>query len=222
MNVTKHLLNDIKPLREGDTLAVAIEAMHECKFEHFPVVVHDNLYLGLVNDEDLLEVPNDEESISKCYHLVKKHAINQNDHVYNAVKMIGEANLSLLPIVDDNGAYKGYISTAELLQDLGGILSFSEPGGILVLRVDSRDYQLSQVSQIVESNDGKIIGVHLNEDENDLEKIRVVLKINQTDLSRIVKSFERYNYEIVEVFHQSVFGDNLGDRYDAFMKYLNM
>ena len=140
--------------------------------------------------------------------------------MFDAIRIIGEGNLSLLPVVDEENHYLGYISAVELLQDIGREITFTEPGSVVVLKVAVRDYQLAQIVQIVESEEARIIGFHLASDEES-GQLLICLKINQTDLTRILKSLERYNYNIVEVFHKSMFSDSVADRYQSFMKYLN-
>ena len=221
MKVEKHLLNDLKPLNQSEKVVDILDTMEELKFSHLPVVDDDRLYLGVICEDDLLEVADEDQALSKNLRFLKSYSVNVNADMFEAIRVIGEGNLSLLPVVDNENRYRGYIASTELLQDVGRELTFKEPGGVLVLSVPVRDYQLAQIAQIVESEDAKIIGFHLSQNkEND--KLLVSIKINQIDLGRIVKSFERYNYNIIEVFHQSLFDDSLEDRYESFMKYLNI
>ena len=221
MKVEKHLLNDLKPLNQNEKVVDVLDTMEELKFSHLPVVDDERLYLGVICEDDLLEVSNEDDTLVKHLRLLKAYRISSDADMFESIRIIGEGNLSLLPVVDAKNHYRGYISTAELLQDVGRELTFKEPGGVLVLSIPVRDYQLTQIAQIVESEDAKVIGFHLSED-TEQEKLLVALKINQTDLDRIVKSFQRYNYNVVEVFHQSLFDDSLEDRYQSFMKYLNI
>ncbi len=220
MKVEKHLLNDVKPLHPADEVGVILDTMEELKFSHLPVVDEEKLYLGLICEDDLLEVSEEADPLSKHFRFLKSYSITEESNMFDAVRLIGEGNLSLLPVIDEAGLYKGYISAVELLQDVGRELTFSEPGGVIVLNVQVRDYQLAQIAQIVESEDARIIGFHLG-NTADPDKMLVSLKINQTDLTRIIKAFERYNYNVAEVFHHSIFDESVADRYAAFMKYLN-
>lgn len=220
MKVEKHILNDLKPLNHTDEVGSILDTMEELKFSHLPVVDEDRLYLGVICEDDLLEVSEESDPLNKHIRMLKSYSIKLSGHMFDAIRIIGEGNLSLLPVVDDENHYKGYISAVELMQDVGRQLTFSGPGAVLVIKIQTRDYQLAQIAQIVESEDARIIGLHLvSGDEN--EEIQVCLKINQTDLSRILKAFERYNYNVTEVFHQSIFDESVTDRYEAFMKYIN-
>lgn len=220
MKVDNHLLNDLKPLADTDQVGVILDTMEELKFSHLPVVDQERIYLGVVCEDDLLEVSEESDTLGKHSHLLKPYYVARKASLFDAIKIIGEGNLSLLPVVNEDNKYVGYLSTNEVIQDLGRDQTFSAEGGVLILKVSVRDYQLTQIAQIVESEDARIIGLHLV-NSTDTEELIVCLKINQIDLSRIIKSFERYNYSIVEVFHQSIFDENVADRYEAFMKYIN-
>lgn len=220
MKVEKHLLNDLKALKSSQKIVDILDVMEELKFSHLPVVDDEKNYLGVVCEDDLLEV-NEEEALKNHLRLLKPFSIKIDADMFEAIRIIGEGNLSLLPVVDEAEVYRGYIASTELLQDVGRELTFKEPGGVIVLSVPTRDYQLAQIAQIVESEDAKVIGFHLSED-TDADKLLISIKINQVDLDRIIKSFERYNYNIIEVFHKSVFDDSMEDRYQSFMKYLNI
>lgn len=220
MKVNNHLLNDLKPLINTDQVGVVLDTMEELKFSHLPVVDQDRIYMGVICEDDLLEVSDETDTLARHSHLLRSYFITQEGNLFDAIKLIGDGNLSLLPVVADDKKYIGYLSTTEIIQDFGRELTFSEPGGMIILKVPVRDYQLTQIAQIVESEDARIIGLHLSSSQEDDDLI-ISLKINQIDLSRIIKSFERYNYIILQIFHQSIFDESVADRYEAFMKYIN-
>ncbi len=220
MNVGKHLLNDIKPLKPLEKVKDVLDLMEELKFSHLPVVDDERKYLGLICEDDLLEVENEDSPLGQYPRFFRSYAISLTSNLFEAIRIIGKGNLSLLPIVDQEGVYQGYLSPLEVIQDLGRQLTFSESGSVLILELAVRDFQLSQVSQIIESEDAKIIGFNLTSGEDD--KLLLNLKINTKDLSRILKTFERYNYRVIDVFHESLFDETLSDRYESLLKYLNM
>jgi acetoin utilization protein AcuB len=214
------MLNDIKPFVLSETVGNLLDVMEELKYTHLPLVDEKRHYVGLICEDDLLEIQNVEQKIGDNLRLLKPFSIVESSNLFNAIRMIGEGNLSLLPVVSEENIYKGYVLAVDILQDMGREMTFAEPGSILILRIPSRDYHLAQIAQIVESEDARIVGMHMASDP-ETGQLLVCLKINQLDLSRILSSFERYNYVVTEVFHQSLFDDGLQDRYQAFMKYLN-
>ncbi len=221
MNVSKHQLNDIKPLQVSESVKDVLDLMEELKFTHLPVVEASNRYLGLVDEDDLLEIEDDTQTISVHQRLLKPYSVDESADLFKAIQVIGVGQLSMLPLTDQDDYYKGYICTGELLQDLGRQLSFSENGSTVVLEVSVRDYQLSQIAHIVESEDALILGF-LMKNSGEMDNIELSLKINQKDITRILKSLERHNYKVLQVHHESLFDDTLEQRYEALMKYLNM
>ena len=219
MRVGDHILNDYKPLAPAELVQDVLDAMEELKCSHLPVL-EEGQYLGLISEDDLMDIENTDDSIGQHRKVFKPYQVLENNNIYEALRVIGEGNLSCLPVLNKEGHYVGYLSPQELSWDLGQQLTYVEPGGVVVLRVSVRDYHISQISQIVESEDALILGLHLASEGTDF--LKVSLKINQSDLSRIVKAFERYQYQIIELYHESIFDDTASDRLEGLINYLNI
>ena len=96
------------------------------------------------------------------------------------------------------------------------------PGAVIVLEMNAHDYSLAQIARIVEDNDAKILSSHVTSLANSF-KIEVTLKINQTDMSSIIRSFMRFDYTIKASFQgKNRYEDVLRENYDQFMLYLNV
>lgn len=96
------------------------------------------------------------------------------------------------------------------------------PGGIIVLELNANDYSMAQIARIVEDNDAIILSSYVASKSNSF-KIEVTLKINQTDLTSIIRSFMRYEYNIKASFQgNNRYEDVLRKNYDQFMLYLNV
>jgi predicted transcriptional regulator len=219
MRVDEHILNDFSALGITERVADLLSSMEDLKISHLPII-HEGQYLGLISEDDLLDIEDIDDNLEKHLKVLKPYSISAQDHLYAAIKTIADGNLSCLPVLDDEKKYIGYLSPQELMFNLGRQLSYNELGSVIVLRVAIRDYYISKISQIIESEDALILGLQLRKDGNDF--ILVSLKINQQDLSRILKSFERFEYDVVEVYHQTLFDDDDSDPFDALVKYLNI
>jgi hypothetical protein len=130
-------------------------------------------------------------------------------------------NLSLLPVLTDDGQYLGAICLSTLIEKISNLGAMKDPGGILQLEMNVNDYSLAEIANIVESNGAKIISSYIYT-HDDSTKMDLTLKINKTDLSAIIQTFERFNYTVVASFHKSAFDDDMKKRYDAFIHYLKM
>ena len=134
---------------------------------------------------------------------------------------ISNLKLSLIPILDDDNSFLGVITLPILIDSISNLAAIKDIGGIIQLELNINDYALSEIASIVESNGAKILSCYTHT-HADSTKMDITLKINKTDLSPIIQTFERYNYTIAASFHKSEMKDELQNRYNEFINYLNM
>jgi len=214
------LTNNITPLKTSDTGIMALNMMEEYRTSHLPVA-SSGIYYGLVSEDDIYSYNRFEDPIGA--HPISQANISAltDQHIYDIMQLIHENSLSLLPIVDNKNHYIGSIITKELLIKLSEITGVINPGGIIVLDMNIHDYSLSEIAQIVESNNQKIINSFVNSFE-DSTRIEVTLKLNSVDIEAVLQTFIRYNYQIKASYTDVDLNDNLSDRYDSLMNYLNI
>jgi CBS domain-containing protein len=148
--------------------------------------------------------------------------VKSYQHVFDVLRVMTDHKLTLIPVVKENGEYLGCITRKEVLESIARISSVKDPGAIVILEMFQRDYSLAKIAQIVESEDGKILNLYINTHEDDPLMMDLTLKINRTDLSAIKSALLRYDFKIKALYHESQFDDELKDRFDALMNYLNM
>jgi CBS domain-containing protein len=214
------LRTDIKPLTPSSTVQTALEVMDDFKLNHLPVVEGEN-YVGLIAEGVLLDAVSDDLPLSSFKNGLPRAFIGADKHLFDAINLFHEYNVSLLPVLDTDELYMGYLHPQDIVMMMGGMLSSKIPGAILVLEVNQSDYQMSQIAQIVEGNDAKILASYLTSTPNS-PLLEITLRINRTDLTPILQTFQRYDYTIRATYHESVHAVDLIDRYENFMKYLNM
>jgi CBS domain-containing protein len=129
--------------------------------------------------------------------------------------------VGIVAVLDEGRNFVGVITISDTLTAFARS-SMQEPGGILVLLMDERDYSLSEVSRLVESNDAKILSSYVCTDKVDASRIKLTIKINRNDLSRIIATFERFSYNIVAKFHHTQGNEDDKERIDLLLRYLNM
>jgi hypothetical protein len=95
-----------------------------------------------------------------------------------------------------------------------------ETGGIIVVEKAVIDYSMSQIAQIVESNNGKLLGLFVSEAIND--KVQITIKTTLGGMNDIIQTFRRYNYEIVSEHNEDNYINNLKERSEYLDKYLNI
>ena len=143
-------------------------------------------------------------------------------HLFEVIGIAARLKLSVVPVLDENMHYKGVITSSELIRNIAGLSSLDQPGAILVLEIIERDYSLSQIAQIIEGNDVKVLSMYVNSNP-DSTMMEVTLKVNTTDLVSVIRTFERYNYEVKTWVSDNDTMDRFySERFDQFMKYLNI
>ena len=214
------ITDEIPPLKVTDTVAKALSWMEEFRVSHLPIVDRRE-FLGLVSDTELLDINRPKEQLGKLKIPLIKASVTQKQHAFEALKLISGLNLSLLAVLDDNGKFTGSITSVNLMQRIAGMPFVHEPGGIIILELNTNDYSLVQIAQIVESNDAKILSSYITSNI-DSTKIELTIKINTEDLSGILQTFFRYNYNVKASFHLGDYTRDLKNRFEEFIHYLNI
>jgi acetoin utilization protein AcuB len=214
------ITDDIPPLTHLDTGAKALAWMEEFKVSHLPVLKNGN-FVGVLSESDVLDRLNDDEKLDVLFDHLPRPFVWETDHIYEVISKVGEFKLTVVPILDKNEQYLGCTSIHQLIYLISNTGGIKEQGGIIVLEMNKIDYSLAQIAQIVESNNAKILSSYILS-LPDSTKIEVTLKINELDLERILRTFERYEYTIKASYQKTMFEDDLRNRFDALMNFLNM
>jgi len=213
----------IPPLKVTDDAHKAIVWMEEFRCNHLPVV-NNGVLLGFISEEIILE-SNDIEKNLKDFNLTGTECVTSLDsHFFDILRIAGENKLQIVAVNDDEGRYAGVITIQDMMTSFAQSAAVQMPGGILVLSMNIIDYSLAEIARYVEENKGKIISSTLVEDPMDKGKIKLTLKINQQDLSRVVATLERFGYRVIGRYHE-VRKESAGDdkeRIDMLMRYLNI
>lgn len=214
------IADSIPPVRTSDTVQKVMDRMAEFRVNHLPVV-NDQQFLGLVSDEDLIEVTDYSFPIGGLSLSLHNPFVFQEQHVYDVIRLFYELKLSMVPVLDASKNYMGVISINTMMEHIATITSVKEPGSIIVLEINNRNNSLSHIAQIVESDNAQILSSYV-ESFNDSTRLEVTLKLNRTDISSIIASFLRYDYNVKATFNDIKADDGTSDRYNQLMNYLDI
>ncbi|MBN2214741.1 MAG: CBS domain-containing protein [Bacteroidales bacterium] len=220
--LAKDLISDVIPsLKTSDSGQKALYWMDIFRISHLPIVNNED-FLGLISDKDIYDLNMSEEPIGNHTLSLFSPYVTDSQHVYEVMELASRMMLTVVPVLDKDNRYLGLITLTDLLHYSADMAAIKQPGGILVLEINSNDYSLTQIAQIVESNDAKILSMYITS-HSLTTKMELTLKINRQDLTSIIQTFNRYNYIIRASFMHDDDMDSLYEnRYDLFMKYLNI
>lgn len=216
----EYLISDmIIPLRTSDMGEDALSMMNEFVVRHLPIVNNQQL-LGLLSEDDILD--HDTQEAVGSYRLsTNRPYVQFDDHVYEILRLIAEYRLTLIPVVDQENNYIGVVTMEDMIQYFARTASFSETGSIIVLEMDKRDYYLSEMARIVESEGAVILSSFITSNI-DSTRLDVTLKLNQHNVQPIIATLNRFDYEVKATFNESDYVEGLKDRYEELMLYLNV
>jgi acetoin utilization protein AcuB len=220
--IAEDLINHmLPPLKGTDDAHKAIVWMEEFRCAYMPVVEDEKL-LGFISEEIILE-SNDIEKNVKDFDLVGQNCyVHLDTHFYDILKVAANNKLQMVAVLNQDLSYCGVITVQDTLTSFAQTAAVQLPGGILVLSMNHADYSLTEISRLIEENRAKILSSIVKEDPLDPLKIRLTLKINQLDLSRIVATLERFNYKVIGRYHETKPMGDEKERIDMLLRYLDI
>ena len=218
MQLDNYIINDIKPLNINDTLGDLQLLFNQLTYSHIPIE-NDNIYIGCISETDA-HCFDAEKSILECSYVAEGFYVRSTTNWLDVLEAFAQNNSNIMPVLDANNKYLGYYELNDIISLFNATPFFSEPGGILIVEKGIQDYSFSEISQIVESNNAKLLGAFISKIENDVAQI--TLKIGNTSLNDVSQTFRRYSYNIVAGHEDDTYIKNLKDRSKYLDKYLNI
>jgi acetoin utilization protein AcuB len=211
--IAEDLINHmIPPLKATDDAHKAIVWMEEFRCNYLPVV-DDQRLLGFISEEIIFESNEIDKNVGH---------FKLDTHFYDILKVAADHKLQMVAVVNDDNTYNGVITVQDTLTSFAQTAAVQMPGGILVLSMNHFDYSLAEISRLIEENHAKILSSIVKEDPLNPQKIRLTLKINQKDLSRVVATLERFGYNVIGRYQETKPVAEEKDRLDMLMRYLDI
>lgn len=214
------ITDEVPPLKTTDSGEKALRWMDEFKVYHLPVV-NGTEFVGIISDSMILDLNEPDIPVGEFKQGLLQTSVRKHQHIYDVMKIIADHNLSVVPILDENDKYVGLTTIPFLMKLITNTASISETGGIIVLELNVNDYSLAEIAQIVEGNNAKILSCYTTS-ASDSTKIEITLKINRKDLGGVLQTFNRYDYIVRAYYQKGDENNDLQDRYDSLMNFLNM
>jgi predicted transcriptional regulator len=209
----------VPPLRPTDEVARALAWMDEFKVSHLPVV-NEHEFLGLISEDNILDGEKD-DTVMASKDAFNLTSVQESQHIYYVIRKLAATDLSVVAVLDSNDNYLGCITLSDLVTKFEELAVINQPGGIIVLNLNKNDYSLAQVAHVVESNNAKVLSSYVFE-RPETGKLELTLKVNREEVTSIVQSLERYDYDVIAYFQESAHLEDLKGRYDELMRYINI
>jgi acetoin utilization protein AcuB len=217
----EELLNQmIPPLKPTDSAQKALDWMEKLRLNQLPVV-DDTTYKGIITEDMIMDSGNPEQAVQEFRLIASNINAYPSSHFYDLIKLASQHGLQIVPVLDINKQFMGVVSVNETASALARMFASQGPGGILVISMEPKDYSLTEIARLIESNDAKVLSsFFLSEDNSRLAKL--TLKLNREDLTRIIATLERHNYTVVAHFQETELLNVDKERLDLLFRYLNI
>lgn len=218
IDITNYISNDYKPFESEETIAFVQDFFDELTFSHFPVV-EEGMYIGSISSDDIKTFDSFKRVNDYRYSLEGFFA-RENMVWLDVLEVFAKNSANLVPVLNEKNQYLGYYEIRDILNFFHETPFLQESGGIIVIKKKTLGYSMREITQIIESNNGKILGLFVS--EFDGENTVVTIKISLGVMNEIIQSFRRYGYEIISEHHEDNYINTLKERSDYLEKYLNI
>ena len=219
MKLSEFIINDIKPLKISSKSGDLQELFNQLTFSHIPIRDENNRYIGCFSEADAYTFENN-KPLTEYKYALEGFFVNENMIWLDVLEAFATNSTNIIPILNEQNKYLGYYELNDIMNLFSESPFLSEHGGILIIEKELNDYSFSEISQIIESNNGKLLGAFISSTSSNL--IQITLKISSTDLNTIIQTFRRYSYNIISGHDDDSYIENLKERSDYLKRYLNI
>ncbi len=216
--IKEYINTDFKAINSNDSIIVVQDFFHELNFSHFPVI-EAGVYLGCIALDDI-ETFDSDKKVSDYRYALEGFYARTADIWLDVLEVFAKNHTNVVPVLDENNQYIGYYELEDIIKFFHETPFLKEAGGIIIVKKPVLDYSMSQITQIVESNNGKLLGLFIS--EADVQSVQITMKISLGAMNDIIQTFRRYNYEIISEHQEDNYINNLKERSDYLDKYLNI
>ncbi|MFN3943279.1 MAG: acetoin utilization protein acuB [Flavobacterium sp.] len=207
-----------KPLDMNESITDALLVAEDYRLSHVPVQ-KEGVYLGCIAVTDL-ETLEETQTLQQYQYLLQGIFTRETSSWMDVLELFSRNESNICPLLGTDQSYLGHYLLEDVQEYFLQTTFIKEPGTILIVQKNLSDFSMSQIAQIVESNQAKLLGCMVEEMESD--QVRVMVKISLGAINEIIQSFRRYHYEIISEHHEDLYLQNLKERSDYLDKYLSI
>jgi len=217
MNITEYILNDFNPLTLQSSVKEALELFKTYPITHIPIT-ENNVYIGCISQSDILTIDNQDKLLKEQQDFLEHFQVKSEESIIELLNIFANNDTNILPAIIKQ-EYIGYFELNDILDVFSQSPFLNSDGFILILQKNNKEYSMSEIAQIVESNNGILLGSYISNNLGD--KTEITLKISSQEINEIIQSFRRYNYTIITEHQDDFYLEELKNRSDYLQKFLN-
>ncbi len=186
-------------------------------YSHFPVV-ENGVYMGSISAIDI--VPSKTKTVGDYRYALLPFFVRNDANWFEVLEKFAQFDCTILAVLNEKNQYMGYYHYQDVLPYLNRTPLLKEAGLAIVVEKHYLDYSISEIAQIVESNNCKLLGIFVSSMEQ--EKAQITIKASAGNINEIIQTFRRFGYDIISEHNQDTYLNELKDRSAYLDKYLNI
>jgi len=218
VNTQQYIINDIIPFNVTANILEVQNVFNQLTYSHIPVK-KDGIFIGSISENDVHSFDGSKQLNDYLYSL-ETFFVRENTNWLDILEAFALHNSNIMPVLGNENTYLGYYELSDIMALFNNTPFLNEAGGIIVVEKEQRDFSFSEICQIIESNDAKILGVFISKMDEAI--IQATIKIGHIGMNAIVQTFRRYSYHVVSKHEEDKFLEDLKDRSNYLDKYLNI
>ncbi|WP_299835294.1 CBS domain-containing protein [uncultured Tenacibaculum sp.] len=219
MNINDYILKEIKALTLDNSVLVADDLCKELPITHIPVV-EENKLIGCFAEDDIQTIENKEANLSEYTYLLHQFHCNTKTTLLELITLFAENDCNIIPVLDEKLNYVGYYELRDILEVFADSPFMHQDNETLIVAKSKSDFSMSQVSQIVESNKAKLLGLYVSKENAD--NVEITIKLSTEEINEVIQTFRRYDYAVISQHKDDSYLEELKDRANYLRKYLDM
>ncbi len=218
MQIQKHIITNLPVFNIDDTFEKVLDFFKESTYSHI-AIVEKGRFLGVFS-ENYIDAIDAKEKIDAYRYDLQTFFATKETNWLDVLEAFARNEANLLPILGNEEQVIGYYDLTDIVTVFIDTPFFTDPGNILVVATGIKDYSFSEIAQIVESNNAKLIGAFITDAQNDV--VQITIKLSTVNFNEVVQTFRRYNYHILFGTSDDQFLEGLKQRSDYLDTYLNV
>ncbi|TYQ00284.1 CBS domain protein [Tenacibaculum adriaticum] len=219
MNINDYILKEIKALSLHSTVKKAQQMCKNYPISHFPIIEKNKL-LGCVAESDIRTIENTDAELKEYTYLFHHFFATENTSLLDLIALFADNDCNLIPVLNQEQFYIGYYDLTDILDLFADSPFMHHDNETLIVSTTKTDFSMSQVSQIVESNNARLLGLYVSHET--VDDVQITLKISSEEMNEIIQTFRRYNYHVITQHEDDFYLDQLKDRANYLKKYLGI
>ena len=177
--------------------------------------------IGQVTLDMLMELPDEFQKLSEIELQPPIYSF-EYQHLFEVARQMLSKEVRFIAVVDSSESIIGIVEKKDILESFSEMLNISTRGSVISVEVSEADYTLTELVNIIEAENAKILGLTVEHSRGEESGIQVSIKLNLEDTTAVVSSLKRHGYITTTENRDDLLQIDMSSRADELLRYLEL